>query len=100
MTTMNGMTILGKGLTVVLVLAVVLAATSKPSLTNCPNAFAAQSYFQVLVYSILSTSKVLLVENVNSLYQVVIAAGSHLFPFRTEKLSPLAPMVLQCNAGE
>ena len=34
------------------------------------------------------------------IYQVVIAAGSHLFPFRTEKLSPLAPMVLQCNAGE
>ena len=33
-------------------------------------------------------------------YQVVIAAGSHLFPFRTEKLSPPAPMVLQCNAGE
>ena len=33
-------------------------------------------------------------------YQVVIAAGSHLFPFRTEKLSLLAPMVLQCNAGE
>ena len=32
--------------------------------------------------------------------QVVIAAGSHLFPFRTEKLSPVAPMVLQCNAGE
>jgi len=31
---------------------------------------------------------------------VVIAAGSHLFPFRTEKLSPFAPMVLQCNAGE
>src|SRR3954449_7573558 len=24
----------------------------------------------------------------------VIAAGKHLFPFRTEKLSPLAPMVL------
>ena len=32
--------------------------------------------------------------------QVVIAVVSHLFPFRTEKLSPLAPMVLQCNAGE
>ena len=32
--------------------------------------------------------------------QVVIAAGSHLFPFRTEKLSPLAPMVLRYNAGE
>ena len=27
-------------------------------------------------------------------------SGSHLFPFRTEKLSPPAPMVLQCNAGE
>ena len=25
--------------------------------------------------------------------------GFHLFPFRTEKLSPPAPMVLQCNAG-
>ena len=36
----------------------------------------------------------------NEIYQVVIAAGSHLFPFRTEKLSPPAPMVLQCNAGE
>ena len=34
------------------------------------------------------------------IYQVVIAAGSHLFPFRTEKLSPPAPMVLQCNVGE
>ena len=33
-------------------------------------------------------------------YQVVIAVRSHLFPFRTEKLSSLAPMVLQCNAGE
>ena len=35
-----------------------------------------------------------------AIFQVVIAAGSHLFPFRTEKLSPPAPMVLQCNAGE
>ena len=31
---------------------------------------------------------------------VVIAAGFHLFPFRTEKLSPPAPMVLRCDAGE
>ena len=28
---------------------------------------------------------------------MVIAVGFHLFPFRTEKLSPLAPMVLQCG---
>ena len=29
-----------------------------------------------------------------NLIQVVIVAGFHLFPFRTEKLSPPAPMVL------
>ena len=39
-------------------------------------------------------------KSVPSQNQVVIAAGSHLFPFRTEKLSPPSPMVLQCNAGE
>ena len=37
---------------------------------------------------------------VNKVYQVAIASVSHLFPFRTEKLSPTAPMVLQCNVGE
>ena len=31
---------------------------------------------------------------------VVIVAGFHLFPFRTEKLSPLTPMVLQSYVGE
>ena len=31
---------------------------------------------------------------------VVIAAVLHLLPFRTEKLSPLTPMVLQCKVGE
>ena len=33
-------------------------------------------------------------------YQAAIAAGFHLFPSRTEKLSPPAPMVLHRNAGE
>ena len=34
---------------------------------------------------------------VNALYdiQVAIVAGFHLFPFRTEKLSPFTPMVLR-----
>ena len=32
--------------------------------------------------------------------QVAIAVGFHLFPSRTEKLSPRAPMVLLRNAGE
>ena len=39
-------------------------------------------------------------ERIKKRYQVVIVVGSHLFPFRTEKLSPLTPMVLQSNAGE
>ena len=33
-------------------------------------------------------------------FMVVIATVFHLFPSRTEKLSPVAPMVLRCNAGE
>ena len=48
----------------------------------------------------ISETGLLVSSHVNRYYQVVIAVGSHLFPFRTEKLSPLAPMVLQCNAGE
>ena len=28
------------------------------------------------------------------------SAGVHLFPFRTEKLSPVAPMVLPSKVGE
>ncbi len=31
---------------------------------------------------------------VQEIFPVVIATGFHLFPFRTEKLSPNAPMVL------
>lgn len=30
----------------------------------------------------------------NILISVIFALGVHLFPFRTEKLSPVAPMVL------
>ena len=30
----------------------------------------------------------------SALFQAAIAPGSHLFPFRTEQLSPVAPMVL------
>ena len=33
--------------------------------------------------------------NMSALFPVVIASGFHLFPFRTEKLSPTAPMVLR-----
>ena len=36
----------------------------------------------------------LFVVYVQMIFPVVIATGFHLFPFRTEKLSPPAPMVL------
>ena len=41
----------------------------------------------------------LLLLNYVNLIQVVIVAGFHLFPFRTEKLSPPAPMVLHTRGG-
>ena len=55
--------------------------------------------------SIRSKEANLMLKNISELiqlliYQVVIAVGTHLFPFRTEKLSSLAPMVLQCLVGE
>ena len=34
------------------------------------------------------------------IYKVVIAVRIHLFPYRTEKLSSLAPMVLPHQVGE
>ena len=40
------------------------------------------------------------IETFETINLVVIAPVFHLFPFRTEKLSPVAPMVLQCNVGE
>ena len=78
---------------------------SKPSITNCPNTFfrkfivsAVDSrcnregrWFFTVKYSLLVCKYVI------PHYQVVIAVRSHLFPFRTEKLSSLAPMVLQCG---
>ena len=43
---------------------------------------------------------VLLVLDMSNLIQVLLAVRFHLFPFRTEKLSSLTPMVLRCNVGE
>ena len=78
---------------------------SKPSITNCPNTFfntvhsfscwlSIKSGGTVVLYLINS---LLVCKYVITHYQVVIAVRSHLFPFRTEKLSSLAPMVLQCG---
>ena len=91
--------------------------TSKPSTTNSPNlSFMPAHSFSCWPPDLFRSAYLqLLLVKIGHLYgrmrkkesvdgtkdiQVVTAAGSHLFPFRTEKLSPLAPMVLQCNAGE
>ena len=92
--------------------------TSKPSTTNCPKLssvlpdfFKDRAGLVTQTLSCVALHSFLLVEighlirlmfngQLEKNYQVVIAAGFHLFPFRTEKLSPFAPMVLQCNAGE
>ena len=55
---------------------------------------------RALLMVIIINYELSIVNYVPKEHQVVIAAGFHLFPFRTEKLSLLAPMVLQCNAGE
>ena len=47
-----------------------------------------------LFLPIMSPLQVILVLRCPDHIKAVIAAGSHLFPSRTEKLSPLAPMVL------
>ena len=87
---------------------------SKPSVTNCPKAFfhvsctlwavrpRVNSSFLFSSFSRFSrysryprqASAIHFSPIMSILIQAVIAAGSHLFPSRTEKLSPLAPMVL------
>ena len=99
--------------------------TSKPSLTNCPSSLPPRSWRHAVwppgsgtqVHTCLSRrSESLFLHSVNltlslgykiernpkdedKAYQVAIAAGFHLFPSRTEKLSPRAPMVLHPPSG-
>ncbi len=76
---------------------------SQPSLTNCPKLRPSFGPLHCGVSSLLSfTASAVLalfmffcVLLMSSLFQVAIAAGSHLFPSRTEKLSPRTPMVLR-----
>ena len=68
---------------------------AKPSSTNYPNGFLVRTFSHSLVlmnaiYCLIKVDKI----------KVVIAARSHLFPFRTEKLSSLTPMVLHLVVGE
>ena len=78
---------------------------SKPSITNCPNTFFNSVHNFSCCLSIQSRGTVVLYYQIqfacvqirHTPFQVVIAVRSHLFPFRTEKLSSLAPMVLQCG---
>ena len=77
---------------------------SKPSLTNCPKlahapaarGVPAQSWYERrnrLALKLKRNEVNKKLSNMSAI-PVVIALGFHLFPFRTEKLSPSAPMVL------
>ncbi len=85
--------------------------TSKPSITNCPFTFFqictgwVYTFSGLLIQKLETENRNILVMNLrfyfsscHNLIQVVIARGFHLFPFRTEKLSLVTPMVLR-NSG-
>ena len=85
--------------------------TSKPSITNCPFTFFqictgwVYTFSGLLIQKLETGNRNILVMNLrfyfsscHNLIQVVIARGFHLFPFRTEKLSLVTPMVLR-NSG-
>ena len=85
--------------------------TSKPSITNCPFTFFqictgwVYTFSGLLIQKLETENRNILVMNLSfyfsschNLIQVVIARGFHLFPFRTEKLSLVTPMVLR-NSG-
>ena len=68
---------------------------SKPSITNYPLAFYPGMFN---LFSFSKCLNVLLVLPTLNIYGD-FSNGVHLFPFRTEKLSPLAQMVLHLLVG-
>ncbi len=82
---------------------------SKPSSTNNPKTFVKtlnktieNLFFPVVINIFVKSlnkakkhSKVPGIKLRTEDFQATLATGFHLFPFRTEKLSPSAPMVLQ-----
>ena len=68
---------------------------AKPSLTNCPKH--RPSAQRPRAQASQKRQKLVVSKRIQyvPLFQAVIAPGFHLFPFRTEKLSPAAPMVLR-----
>ena len=77
---------------------------SQPSITNCPVLFSLFSLFGGHIYVQFAPTPsewfglFPFFSRHVFIIQAVIASGFHLFPFRTEKLSPFAPMVLR-NSG-
>ena len=69
-------------------------ATPKPSVTNCPKLCCRSVFWTAYTSGFFFSFFCLHV----SLIEAATAPGFHLFPFRTEKLSPVAPMVLR-NSG-
>lgn len=70
---------------------------TKSSSTNYPLAFYYDVLFIIINVYFLSIYVVYL-KYLKSFGD--FSSGVHLFPFRTEKLSPLAPMILQYHVGK
>ena len=67
--------------------------TSQPSITNCPKL---SFLLKIYTFSILNLEDLFfLIMICYNVIQVTIARRFHLFPFRTEKLSFVTPMVLR-----
>ena len=77
---------------------------SKPSLTNCPSALQHEARTSGFALDrVFFSFQVCQSHNGRESGRhnwVAIASVFHLFPSRTEKLSPGAPMVLHRNVGE
>ena len=81
---------------------------SQPSTTNCPKLCMLRAYSKKVIgwkitEQLRIRSKCVRLRketciDMSILFMVAIAPGFHLFPFRTEKLSPSTPMVLP-NGG-
>ncbi len=67
---------------------------SKPSDTNCSKGFFQHAIFKNLMF--FSSNMFFMKLKTHGGYCI----GDHLFPYRTEKLSPIAQMVLPYKVGE
>ena len=73
---------------------------AKSTCTNIPTASCIADSFHERVNKVIGQKKSLSVICFQKYTAAAIAVRIHLFPYRTEKLSSLAPMVLPHQVGE